>query len=148
MFYITKLQWLQPKEGTDEMEKKRKSFLVNALSCSEAEMKILKWCPANYQDPVVKGTTESTIIDLKNEFDSEIYWEAKLADENEKGKLVPFNVAIDGGNHIEVIKKLDSLYGTSEFLSIKKMSCIVDDDLIQDTLNNKPLIPNEEKEEE
>ena len=130
MFYQVKLQWSQPKEGGDEMEKKRKSFLVNALSCTEAEAKILTWVPSSYQDPSIKGIVESPIVEIKSNSDSEDWWIAKLGDENDKGKLVPFLVAINGSNHLEVVKKLDSLYSTSEFLEIKKFAGIVDDELI------------------
>src|SRR6185369_1304934 len=130
MYYDVKLQWLQPKDGTDEMEKKKKTFIVNALSCMEAEGKILKWIPSNYQDAVVKGTTESKIVDLKMDNESEDWWEVVMADENEKGKLIPFIVVINGTNHLEVLKRINTLYSTSEFESIKKYKKIVDDDLI------------------
>jgi len=132
MYYLAKLEWMQPKEGSEEMETKKKQYLVKALSCAEAEGKMLKWCPANYQDPVVTSITESSITDIKKRGESEHWWQSKLGDENEKGKLVPFFVATNGGDHMEVLKDLDTTYKTSEFLELKKLNCIIDEDLINE----------------
>ena len=137
MYYIAKLKWQQPKEESDEMQKVTKSFLVNAMSVTEVELKIKQWAPSNYQDLEITGVSESKITDLITDSGSEVYWEARLGDENEKGKIVPFLVAIDGAQHIDVIKRLNTKYAMSEFLAIKKMNIIVDDDLILDSLPTK-----------
>ena len=130
MYYIAKLKWLQPKEETDEMQKMNKSFLVNALSVTEVEARLQEWMPSNYQDPEITGVQESKIVDIIIDGDSETFWEVKLGDENEKGKIVPFVISINGGNHFEVLKRVENKYSTSEFLEIKKMKVILDDDLI------------------
>jgi len=148
MFYQVKVKYLVPKEGSDEMEKKTKAFLVEGISISEVEGKITGWFPANWQDPIVKGCAESNIIEIKSENDSEDWWEATLGDENEKGKLVPFHVAISGSNHLEVIKKLDTLYSTSEFIGIKKLNTVVDDDLIDPAYNPLTSKKKEESKDE
>ena len=131
MYYQVKLQWLEPKEGGDEMEKKRKSFLVEAVSVTDAEASMVNWIPSNYQDALVKGIDESKLIDIKQDSESEDWWQVKLADENEKGKLVPFYIAINGGNHFDVLKRVDKLYSLSQFLEIKKLTIIIDDDLVK-----------------
>lgn len=131
MYYQVKLKYLTPKEGSDEMEKKQKGYLVEALSISEAEGKMLSWIPANFQDPVVIQCSESKIIEIRKTIgDCEEWWEAILGDENEKGKLKPFHVVINGSNHLSVLKELDKLYSMSEFIGIKKTNVIIDDSLI------------------
>lgn len=133
MYYIAKLKWLQPKEDTDEMQKYNKSFLVNAVSVTDVEVKITEWKPSNYQDLEIVGVQESKLVDIITETSSEVYWECKLGDENEKGKLVPFVIAIDGANHLEVLKRVNQKYSMSEFLEMKKMKVIIDPDLLNTT---------------
>lgn len=133
-YYIAKLKYQVPKEETDEMKKESKSFLVKALSITEVEAKMSEWVPSNYQDAEVKGVQESKIADLIIEEDTETFWEAKLGDENEKGKIVPFLVIIDGIDHINVIKRLEKKYSTSQFLAIKKLNVLVEEDLINDEI--------------
>lgn len=147
MYYKVKLQYLLPKEDTDEMKKENKNFFVNALSCAEAEGKILSWAPSNWQDTTVTGCTEANVIEIRKEFtESETWWEAIQGDENEKGKLVQYHVIINGNNHMEVIKKLNSLFSMSEFVGIKKINTIVDEDLIDEKFN--PLLHKKSIEEE
>lgn len=140
-FYIAKLKWLQPKEETDELQKMSKSFLVKALSITEVEANIAAWLSTQpsttYQDIETTGVQESKIIDFIHESDSETFWEAKLGDENEKGKIVPFTLVISGDHHHEVIKSLDKKYNMSQFLAIKKINIIVEDDLIAEPVETK-----------
>ena len=132
MYYQLKVKFYLPKEGSDQLEKKNKTFLVESLSCAESEGKGLSWIPDNYQDPCVTGCSESKIIDVRREFgDSETWWEVIMGDENEKGRLIPFHIAVNGSNHMQVLKKLDSLYSTSEFIGIKRLNAIVEDELVK-----------------
>lgn len=132
MYYVAKLKYLVPKEESDEMKKESKSYLVNALSVTEVEAKLSSWMPSNFQDPEITGVQESKVIDLIIDGSSEKYWEVKMGDENEKGKLVPFLVIINGDDHFDVLKRMEKKYSMSEFLAIKKINTIVDDDLVFD----------------
>lgn len=138
MYYVAKLKYLVPKEGTDEMKKENKSYLVKAPSKSvtEVETKLSSWFPSNFQDPEITSVQESKVIDLitDDEDGSETFWEVKMGDENEKGKIVPFLVIINGNDHFDVLKRMEKKYSTSEFLAIKKINTIIDDDLIADEL--------------
>lgn len=141
MKYCTvKLKWLEPKEGTDQMQKKSKRFLVRADSVSEAEGRVLSWVPGNYQDPEVKGVAESDIVSIHKKDDSENWWFVTLSDENDSGKFVPFNVIINGNQELEVLKDLVSnLYRTSQFESMKRFKVILDDDLVSEEIKPSPF---------
>lgn len=138
MKYCTvKLKWSEPKEGTDQMQKKSKRYLVRADSVSEAEGRVLSWVPGNYQDPEVKGVDESDIVGLHKQNDSETWWFMTLSDENEKGKFVPFNIAVNGNQELEVLKNVvQNLYRTSQFEAMKRFKVIVDDDLLSETIGD------------
>jgi len=41
MYYVAKIQYLTNQEGGEKLKKKSESFLVNALSVTEAEAKII-----------------------------------------------------------------------------------------------------------
>lgn len=140
MYYIAKLKWEQPKDSTDEMQKVNKSFLVNAVSVTDVEVKITEWKPSNYENLEIVGVQESKIIDIITETNSEVYWECKLGDENAKGKLVPFVIAIDGANHLEVLKRVNQKYAMSEFLEIKKMKVVIDTDLTNFSKDSSPSV--------
>jgi len=129
-YYVAKLKYQTPKEESDEMKKESKSYLVHALSVTEVEAKLSSWIPSNFQDPEITGVQESKVIDLITDANSETYWEVKMGDENEKGKLVPFLVIINGDDHFDVLKRMEKKYSTSEFIAIKKINTIVDDDLV------------------
>lgn len=142
MKYCTvKLKWSEPKEGTDQMQKKTKRLLVRADSVSEAEGRMLGWVPGNYQDPEVKGVDESDIVGIHKQDESETWWFITLSDENDKGKFVPFNIAINGNQELEVLKNVvTTLYRTSQFESMKRFKVIVDDDLLSEEIPNKTKV--------
>ena len=131
MYYNVKLSWKEPIEGKEGLKKKTKRFLVNALSITEAELKVINWCPSNYQDPEVKGVDESKIVSLHKQNDSETWWNFIMSDENDKGKFVPFEIIINGNQEQEMLKEVSNkLYSTSQFESMKRFKIVVDDDLI------------------
>jgi len=146
-YYVAKLNYMAPKEGTDEMKNETKSYLVKAMSVIEVETKLINWVPSNFQDAKVTSVQESKLVDLIIEEDTETFWEAKLGDENDKGKLVPFLVAIDGVDHFDVLRRLEKKYSTSQFIALKKMNVLVEEDLIAEgvvTNNTKEEVEEED----
>lgn len=145
-YYLAKLKYMVPKEGTDEMKKESKAYLVNALSLTEAEIKLSKWIPANFQNTEITGFQKSKVVDLIVEEDTDTFWEAKLGDENEKGKIVPFVVIIDGVDHLDVLKRLEKKYSTSQFIAIKKLNVLVEYDLIGEDVVVREEVSEEDED--
>jgi len=142
-----KLKWSELKEGGTGVKKISKTFLVRADSISEAEMRVMEWCPANYQDAEVKGVNESDILEVIKKGESEEWWAFVLSDENESGKFVPFNIVINGRQEQEVLKDvLTSKYITSQFEAMKRFKIIVDDDLIAEDIVKRDTISDEQLE--
>lgn len=134
-FFTVKLKWSEPKEGSDQMKKVSKRFLVRADSVTEGEARVMQWCPGNYQDPEVKGVDEAKLVALHKHGDDETWWNFVMSDENEKGKFVPFEVIINGKNEQEVLKEMtNKLYNTSQFEAMKRFKVVVDDDLIAEEI--------------
>ena len=146
MFYSAKLSWLQPKPASDEMQKFSKNFLVYAESCTECELRVNEWCPANYQDPVVDEVKKTTIVDLGIEGESEVFWTLKLlADNDGRDRAKPHVIILNGGNLDEIVRKVNKHYSDCEVLAVQKYAGIVDEDLISQ--ETRKLIPIEKTEE-
>lgn len=130
MYYSATLKWQQPKEGADEMEKKSKSFLIYAESCTEAEGKMIEWTPSNYQDPEVTDVKKTTIGELRLSGKSETFWLVKVMDDLGDIKPKPYFVIYDGEHLEEAVKKATADWSMGELETIARFKSIVDDDLI------------------
>lgn len=134
MYYSVKLQYMVPKEGGDEMQKKSESFLVFAESCTEAEGRMSQWIPANYQDPEVLDVKKTNIGELRLAGGSETFWNVKIMDDldgtSEKPK--PYIIIYDGDHLEEAVRKCAKDF-SSEMESITRFKVIVDEDLINQT---------------
>ncbi len=141
MYYSVGLSWMQPKEGGDDMQKQKKSFLVFAESCTEAEARMIDWIPGNYQDAVVTDVKKTNIGELRLKGDSETFWIIKTMDDldGKAEKATPYIVVYDG-NHLEdAVRKCASDF-SSEMENISRFKTIVDEDLIKDTTKKtKPV---------
>lgn len=134
MYYIVKLKWQEPKEGTDQMKKVTKQFLVNALSVTEAELRVNTWVPSNYQDAVVEEVKKTPIVELMIKGDAENYWLVKLLDSGGDDKAKPFLVVLNGLNLEDAVKVIKSDFAFVETLAVSKFAAVVDDDLISDVI--------------
>ena len=131
MYYTVKLRWKEPKEGTDEMLKVAKQFLVEALSVAEAEIKFTGWMPSNYQDPVIEEVKQTKIVNLHTDGAAETYWLVKLMDDADgRSKPQSYLVVLNGLNLDEVNKKLKTSYLMQDIESVQKFKPIIDDDLV------------------
>jgi hypothetical protein len=130
MYYTVKLRWKEPKEGTDEMLKISKQFLVSALSLSEAEIKFAAWIPANYQDPNVEEVKQTKIVNLDTVGAAEQYWLVKLLDDADgRSRPQSYLVVLNGINLDEINRKLKTNYTMQDIESVQKFKPIIDDDL-------------------
>lgn len=134
MYYSVKLNWLQPKEGSDEMEKKSKPFLVYAESCTEAEAKMINWVPSNYQDADVTDVKKTNIGELKLEGNSETFWLVKVLDDMDgtSDKPKPYFLVYDGEHLEAAVAKASKDWSGSEIEEVKKYKTIVDNDLVDE----------------
>lgn len=142
MYYSVKLNWEQPKEGSDEMKKHSQNFLVYALSCTEAEARMVQWTPSNYQDAFVTDVKKTNISDLRLKGDSETFWLIKVMDDLDGTADKPkATYCVYDGNHLEdAVRKASSDWSGwsgSELEDVKKFKTIVDDDLISEELPKK-----------
>lgn len=135
-YYSAKLTWREPKGGTDEMKKVSKSFLVYSHSCTEAEAKIVNWCPANYQDAIVKEVKQTTFGEVKIEGSSETFWSVKWLDDDDgtQAKATPFTLIINANDIEEAIKNSKNGSSFGEIEEVKKFKGIVDADLISENI--------------
>ncbi|MEO6302530.1 MAG: DUF4494 family protein [Bacteroidia bacterium] len=143
MFYSVKIKYQEPKEGTDEMKKVTKSYLVYALSVTEAEMRISNWIPSNFQDPVVQGVQQTNIGEIKEDGPSETFWLIKFMDDADgtQSKAKPYFVVLNANNIDSVVQKIKGQFAFMEAEEIKKFKPIVDDDLISEEIPTRKLIP-------
>ena len=62
MYFKTTITYNLPKEGEeDAQEYHKENYLVNAISVTDAETKIIKELPDNYSDKDVKGVIHSNV---------------------------------------------------------------------------------------
>lgn len=141
MYYSVKLNWLQPKEGGDEMEKKSKSFLIFAESCTEAEGRMINWIPSNYQEGNVTDVKKTNIGELRLQGNIEEFWLVKILDDLDgtAEKAKPYYVVYDGVHLEDAVKKATTDW-SSELDSVVKFKMIIDEDLISEEINAKNVI--------
>lgn len=146
MYYSVKLNWLQPKEGSDEMEKKSKPFLVFAESCTEAEARMIAWVPSNYQDANVTDVKKTNIGELRLEGNIETFWMVKVMDDldGQAEKPKAYYVVYDGEHLEDAVRKASKDWSGSELEDVKKFKTIVDEDLIAEEIKPR-VIKRQEK---
>lgn len=137
-YYSVGLKYLVPKEGGDEMQKQKKSFLIFAESCTEAEARMIDWIPGNYQDAEVIDTKKTNIGELRLKGDSETFFIVKIMDDldGRAEKATPYIVVYDG-NHLEDVARKCASDFSGEMENISRFKTIVDEDLIKDTTAKK-----------
>lgn len=138
-YYSVKLKWQEPKEGTDQMRKVSKQFLVYALSVTEAEMRIVDWCPCNYQDAVVEEVKSTPYSEISIKGSTETFWSIKWLDDNDgtEAKAKPYVIILNAISAEEAIQKSKSSSSFGEIEEVKKYKGIVDEDLISEEIKKR-----------
>lgn len=140
MYYVAKIQYLTNQEGGEKLKKKSESFLVNALSVTEAEAKIIDWIPSNWQDAKLKGVNQSSIADINWGNSEERWFKARVSYMDGEEKSRPFQVVIESTDIRAAISKLETLYTASWISEISECNIVFDTTLIEDknvtTLNS------------
>lgn len=140
-YYSVKLKWQQPIDGKEGMKKISKQFLVFALSVTEAEARMIDWCPSNYQDAVVEEVKQTAYGEVKIEGATETFWAVKWMDDADgrEAKAKPFISVLNAVSAEEAIKKSKGGASFGEIEEVKKFKGIVDEDLICEDLKLKKV---------
>lgn len=148
MYYQVKLKWKEPKEGTDELKKISKQFLVYAESVTEAEMRMQEWVPANYQDANVEEVKQTGFGEIKIQGATETFWSVKYMDDNDgRTKPVPFICVVNAITAEEAITRSKSCSTLGDVEEVKKYKGIVDEDLISTSIIKRSLTKLEKEDE-
>jgi len=138
MFYNAKIHWMEPKEGTDQMQRVTKQFLVYALSVTECEMRIVEWFPDNYQDAVVEEVKQTKILNLHTDISASTHWLVKMIDDN-MDRAKPEFIVMNALNLEEVVKKMKLQYPIQDIEMIQKFKPVIDSDLVSEELPTKTI---------
>lgn len=139
-YYILRARFLKPVEGEEESKNVTESFLINAVSVTDAEAKFIGWCPSNYRDVAILGAQTfdiDNIIHGDNE-EHQDYYIARIGYPVQQKKSIKwksFQMMVNGEN-IEkalatVLKEYSS--GSTEDYKVKSISdskIVVDKDLL------------------
>lgn len=130
MYYSVKLNWLEPKDGTEEMQKHSKQFVVSAESVTDAEATMVGWTPSNYQDAVVEEVKKTSIGEIRVNGVSEVFWSVKVMDDFDgTQKAKPYFVIYNGSILEDVVKLASKEWSGNDIEEVKKFKMIVDEDL-------------------
>lgn len=130
-FYV-KVTYLKPVENSEKMKRHSETYLVNAMSVTEAEARVKTWLPSNFQDPEVTASSKAKIVDVNRAHkESDVWWTAKVAYDDIDGRSKPFTVAVNGDTMMKALLALEKLYVASYFSAISDSSVIYDEDLLE-----------------
>lgn len=128
-FYV-KVQYLKQVENSDKLKKTNETFVVEAVSVTDAEAKMVGWIPSNWQDANVRSVSKASISDINWATDSEQWWTASIAYQDEFGKSKPFTVALNALTAREAVSAIDKQYATADISSLSKTSKIFEKELL------------------
>lgn len=140
MYFVCNTKCLKPVEMGDEEELKfvREKYLVNAMTVTEAEAKIVRWFPDNYQDLEVSVVSLFDLDSIVREGKSENFYLGRIAypeeSKNGKIKMKSFQVMVNGDTLKEALGVMEDHYSKEsstnyEMESISSSKIIVDEDL-------------------
>ncbi len=137
MYFIVNTKCLKPIENGEDEEMKfiREKYLVNAMTVTEAEAKIVKWFPDNHQDLEVSVVSMFDLDCVIREGDFENFYLGRIAypEEGKKGKfkMISFQVMVNGYDLKGAFNVMEKHYdGDYEMRSISDSQIIVDKELV------------------
>lgn len=140
MFFTVKIEYTEPIEGTDESKKANKVYLVDAVSVTDAEAKLIKVLPDNYKDKRVTGVTPSNVSEIVTSGESDNYLISRISypTESSKGKIkmASFYAMVNGKDVEEALKHLKEKYmsdSSTDYAinSISTSNIICDEELVK-----------------
>lgn len=142
MYFNVTVKYLKPAEGedADAMKKVDEKYLVDAMSVTEAEAKVIEWFPDNYQDLSVNAAVFFELDSIVTTGKSETYYlgRIKFPEETKKGKIKmkSFQVMVNGDNLKDALNNMiEAFHDESavdyEMDSIANSKIIIDGDLVK-----------------
>ena len=143
MHFIATVKYKKPAENGQPGDERsvQEKYLVNAVSVTEAEVRIIKWKPSNYKELDCKsvGIIELDAI-ISDELEENGYYigRVKYSVEGKKGKIKwrSFQALVNGKDIKDALSKLEKYYETSsvdmKVASISESRIIVDSSLTSD----------------
>lgn len=136
-FYEIKTIYLEPVEESDEFKKVTKTYLVTAVSVTDAEATIIEWAPSNYRDFQVDSVKKMNLIELKFNDTSEenSFFKIKVLDDDD-GKIAkpkPIEVMYEAIDISDAIERVLRDWQGANIEKIEKYKNIVDEDLVLKT---------------
>ena len=128
-YFVAKVKYVEAVPDTDKEKKKTVQVLVDAMTCQEAEVKVLKWIPSNWKDYSVIAVNPSVIADISKEGPSETWYDINVKYEGENGKWTNHHIAANGSIPEDIVKRVLRANGSAAFESAKRLKCIIDEDI-------------------
>ena len=135
MYFIVSVKSLKPEDGEDEMKYIREKYLIDAMTVTEAEAKIVEWFPDNYKELEVNIVSMFDLDNVIRKGESEEFYLGRVAypEEGKKGKIKmkSFQVMVNGNNLKEALDVMEKHY-TNESAVDYEMRSISDSQIIVD----------------
>lgn len=130
-YYEISTKYNQPIDGSDEFKSVKKTYLVQAVSVTDAEATIINWAPSNYGGFEVESVKRVKINQVIPDNENETYYLAKILndDDGRMAKPVTYLGIYAAKDISEAITTINKDWNSSEVESIVKYKPIVDLDL-------------------
>jgi hypothetical protein len=152
MHFIVTAQYLKPVEDGSDVDGGKKKvtdkFLVNAHSVTEAEAKVTKWLPENYDELFCKGSVFFDLDSIVTVGENTEKWflsRVKFCETTDKGKekWYSFQVMVNGKDLSDALKNVSEHYSketVQDYVmgAIAESKIIIDEDLCKED-NGMPV---------
>lgn len=141
-YFTVTCKYLKPDEDGGESMKSvsGEKYLVDAMTVTEAEGKVKKWFPNNYQDLEVTAAAMFDLDSIITVGDHEDYYlgRVKFSEMTKKGKLkwYSFQVMVNGNSLLNALQNMIAQYkdeSTQDYVmgKIEESKTILDEDLVK-----------------
>lgn len=145
MYFIATVKYAKPLEGGESGQMKvfNEKYLVDAVTVTDAEMKINKWFPSNYKDLSV-GSVVFFDLDsvITTELKDDTYYLARVAyidNSSKKPKTKTFQVLVCGDSIEEALKTIMVKFYDYTIKGIAESKIIVDSTLSQGEISESDM---------
>lgn len=134
-YFIVELK-RRKKSGKVTVNAKEK-YIVNSMSVTEAEARILQWIPSDFENPSVKSATKSTITEVMIGANQDAFFVAKVGElqaTSENSEKVFHNfILVSGKDFADAVKNIVEAYKNSmnwHIASMAETKILYDQDLV------------------
>lgn len=140
-YYEIKTIYLEPVEESDEFKKVTKSYLVTAVSVTDAEATIISWSPSNFRDFQVESVKKTNLLEINfnsNQEDGE-FFKVKILDDDDGriAKPKPIEVMIEANGLLDATQKAMENWINCSIEKVERYKGIVDEELASEEPTNQ-----------